>query len=92
MQQPPAQQSPYGKNDAAKSLPPANQQQPAGMKPRPLSEDVSRFPPPPGQHQAPHDPRYGAEQPRPINMQHGARSSPSLAGACGHINGVQGHS
>lgn len=69
---------------------------PVPMKPRPKSEDVSRFggpnngtlPPP--QHQYPpgvdpagyeKDGNLAAGQ-RPIHMQHGARSSPSLNSKC----------
>ena len=60
------------------------------MKPRPMSEDVSRFGPqngggPPDQYGPggfSGGPHGGPHGPRPIHMQHGAKSSPSLARKC----------
>ena len=52
---------------------------PHGKQQRPMSEDVSRFggPPRPGQE----DPMMQ----KPINMQHGAQSSPALAPGRGQV-------
>ena len=52
-------------------------------KPRPVSEDVSRFGGPP---------RHGQEDPvmqKPLNMQHGAQSSPALAPGRGQVSVIK---
>lgn len=62
-------------------------QSPVPMKPRPKSEDVSRFNGP--NDSGPQTPQHpgidqggfvGTPGQKPLHMQHGARSSPALAG------------